>query len=90
VNLYVYESLLGLHCYKSFGMQLYCDTQATICIASTSLFHERHKHVEVDCHLVREKIVDDFGPKYMTFTTQLADLFTKSLGRLQIQFIVTS
>ncbi|KAK4409489.1 Retrovirus-related Pol polyprotein from transposon RE2 [Sesamum angolense] len=36
---------------------MHCDNQAVIHIASNPIFYERTKHIEVDCHFVREAII---------------------------------
>lgn len=37
-------------------MHMICDNQIAIYIVSTPVFHKRAKHIEVDCHVVRETI----------------------------------
>ncbi|PKI37262.1 hypothetical protein CRG98_042353 [Punica granatum] len=71
------------------AMTLYCDNMAALHIAANPVFHERTKHIEIDCHFVREHVqTKSIITCHVPSKLQLADIFTKALGRDQFQFLL--
>ena len=53
---WVRQVLADLNITNHEPIKMFCDNQAARHIASNPVFHERTKHIGVDCHFIREKI----------------------------------
>ena len=73
--------LKDLHVSYDKPVLMYCDNQAALHIAANPVFHERFKHIEANCHIVRNRVLDGtIKTFHLTSRNQLVDIFTKALG----------
>jgi len=86
--------LIGL--YKELGIKIttpvnmICDSKAAIQIAANPIFHERTKHFDIDCHLVKERICQGMlKTEHINTKDQLVDVLTKGLGKVQHNMLVS-
>jgi hypothetical protein len=73
-----------LRIYLATPPVLWCDNVSALALASNPVFHARTKHIEVDYHFVREKVLNrDILLKFISTHDQVVDLFTKGLPSAQ-------
>ena len=65
-------------------VKVFCDNKVAIQIAAHPIFRERTKHFDIDCHFVREKILEGLiQTQHLGTRDQQADILTKGLCKPQ-------
>lgn len=71
-------------------LKMFCNNQAVISIAKNPVHHDRTKHVQIDCHFIKEKMEEGIIMLLYTPTgLQTAGILTKALPRTNFEDLST-
>ncbi|GJU52413.1 retrovirus-related pol polyprotein from transposon TNT 1-94 [Tanacetum coccineum] len=70
-------------------IRMYCDNKSAISLCCNNVQHSRSKHIDIRFHFIKEHVENGVIELYFVNTVyQLADIFTKALGRERIKFLI--
>nr|GEW58035.1 uncharacterized mitochondrial protein AtMg00810-like [Tanacetum cinerariifolium] len=68
---------------------MYCDNKSAIAFCCNNIQHSRSKHIDIRYHFIKEHVENGVIELYfVNMEYQLADIFTKALGRERIKFLI--
>ncbi|GJV77425.1 retrovirus-related pol polyprotein from transposon TNT 1-94 [Tanacetum coccineum] len=68
---------------------MYCDNKSAIALCCNNVQHSRSKHIDMRFHFIKEHVDNGVIELYfVNMEYQLADIFTKALGRNRIEFLI--
>ena len=83
------QLLKDLHYPNSVPSMLHCDNISDMALATNPILHFKAKHIEVNCHFVRERVQQGLiSLQFVSSTDQYADILTNSCVLLCLVIIV--
>ncbi|GJU95701.1 retrovirus-related pol polyprotein from transposon TNT 1-94 [Tanacetum coccineum] len=68
---------------------VYCDNKSAIALCCNNVQHSRSKHIDIIFHFIKEHVENGVIELYfVNMEYQLANIFTKALGRERIKFLI--
>ncbi|GJZ47173.1 retrovirus-related pol polyprotein from transposon TNT 1-94 [Tanacetum coccineum] len=68
---------------------IYCDNKSAIALCCDNVQHSQSKHIDIRFQFIKEQVENEVVELYFVNTEyQLADIFTKALGRERIEFLI--
>ena len=68
--------------------KIWCDNISAISLAKNPIFHARTKHVEIDYHYIREKVLSKaVSVHFISTQAQIANICTKSLSKTRFHLL---
>ena len=66
-------------------VELKVDNKSALALTKNPIFHERSKHIRIKYHFIRDCLEDgSIKASHIATIDQLADILTKSLGKVQV------
>nr|GEV81747.1 retrovirus-related Pol polyprotein from transposon TNT 1-94 [Tanacetum cinerariifolium] len=68
---------------------MYCDNKSAIALCCNNVQHSRSKYIDIRYHFIKEHVENRVIELYfVNIEYQLANIFTKALGRERIEFLI--
>lgn len=70
---------------------IYCNNQGTFALAKNTVYQQRSKHIDIKYHFIRTEIQKHtIKLDYIPMEENVADLFTKPIGRTKLNKFFTA